>query len=202
MKRFFTILATIMFASATIAPASAQTKGDWSIKGGVGWLSLPDFVGALVAGLGSIDTTEGTKHKELTLLLNPNVEILYGCNDRFAVGLSASAGFIMSQSVIEATGVVNKQATAFYPTLCVAAKTTYFRRGQFSMYGSWGLGVSAMVIEQSGADVENNGPNTALTPMGNLYPLSFSYGSSRTGGFAEVGWGAKGIVNVGIYHVF
>ncbi|MBE6201134.1 MAG: hypothetical protein E7134_02975 [Rikenellaceae bacterium] len=201
MKRIFTLLAAILLAVATITPASAQAKGEWNIKGGIGWVSTPDFVGALIAGLGSIDTTEGTSHKELTTLLNPNVEILYGVNDKWAWGCSLSAGYILSQSVFDDTGVVNKSASAFYPTLCLAAQTTYFRRGQFAMYGSWGFGVMAMVIEQKGTDVTADGPNIAFAPMGNVYPLSFSYGG-RTGGFAEIGWGAKGIVNLGIYHNF
>ena len=201
MKRFFTILATLAVASATITPASAQVKGEWSIKGGIGWYSLPDIVGVLIAGFGSIDTTEGTSSQAFAPLLNPNVEFHYGFNDWFALGGSLTTGLTSAKSIITNTGTVNKSVFALYPTLCVNAITTYFRSGKFSMYGSWGVGVMGLFSRQTGTDISDSSLQFGIVPMGNIYPLSFTYGG-RTGGFAELGWGAKGFVNLGVYHVF
>lgn len=201
MKRLFTFFATILVAVATIAPVSAQERGEWSIRGGVGWFSLPDFVGALVVGLGSIDGTEGTTSHDFVPMLNPNVELLYGCNNWLSVGGTLSVGYASATSKFDDTGAVNKQAWALYPSLGVAAKTRYFQSGKFSMYGSWSLGVIVLMSEQSGAEITERGVNTAAVVMGNAYPLCFSYGGD-TGGFLEAGWGFKGIVNLGVYHNF
>lgn len=201
MKRFFTFLTTILFAAATITPASAQTKGEWDIKGGLGWFSVPDVMGALIAGLGTaFGNPEGSQREDFVPLLNPNIELHYGINNWFALGGSLSVGYSSAKSV-EAGGSVNKSATALYPSLMVSAKTTYLRSGAFSMYGSWGIGIMALMAEQWSVDGSDNNNNFAIAPMGNLYPLGLSYGG-RTGGFLEAGWGAKGFVNVGIYHVF
>ena len=69
------------------------------------------------------------------------------------------------------------------------------------MYGSWGVGAMGFFIDQWTADGSNNINSAAITIMANAYPLCFSYGG-RTGGFAELGLGAKGVLNVGIYHAF
>ena len=201
MKRFFTILATLAVASATITPASAQVKGEWSIKGGIGWYSLPDIVGVLIAGFGSIDTTEGTSSQAFAPLLNPNVEFHYGFNDWFALGGSLTTGLTSAKSTFEDSGATNKSVFALYPTLCVNAITTYFRSGKFSMYVSWGVGIMGLFSRQTGTDISDSSLQFGIVPMGNIYPLSFTYGG-RTGGFAELGWGAKGFVNLGVYHVF
>lgn len=202
MKRFFSIVAVALLSLATLTPASAQRRGEWMIKGGLGELSLPDIVGVLATGLSvSFDSTEGTETKEFAPLLNPNVEILYGINNWFALGASVSAGYCSAKSVFVNTGGTNKSSKAFYPSLQLCAKTTYFRSGRFSMYGSWGVGAMGFFVDQWTADGSNNLNSDAITIMGNAYPLCFSYGG-RTGGFAELGWGAKGFVNVGIYHAF
>lgn len=202
MKRFFAFLTTILFAVATIAPASAQTKGEWSIKGGVGWYSVPDVIGALVAGLSTaFGNPEGTERQDFILLLNPNVEAHYGINDWLALGGSLTVGYSSAKSVFTDTGSVYQSASALYPSLMFSAKTQYFRSGAFAMYGSWGVGAMALAAKQWSADGNTSNNNFAVAPMGNIYPLCFSYGG-LTGGFVELGWGAKGFANVGVYCAF
>lgn len=202
MKRIFAFLTTLLFVFATIAPASAQQRGEWSIKGGVGWYSVPDVIGALVAGLSTaFGNPEGAESQGLILLLNPNIEAHYGINDWLALGGSLSVGYSSAKVVLTDTGAVNKSASAFYPSLVFSAKTQYLRSGAFTMYGSWGVGAMALAAKQWSADGSNNNNSFGIMPMGNFYPLCFSYGG-RTGGFAEFGWGAKGFANVGVYHVF
>lgn len=202
MKRIFSIVAVALLGLATLTPASAQQRGEWSIKGGLGWFSAPDLVGVLATGLSvSFDNTEGTETDEFAPLLNPNIEVLYGINNWFALGGSLSLGYCSAESEFVATDAINKSSKAFYPSLQLCAKTTYFRSGRFSMYGSWGVGAMGFFIDQWTADGSNNINSGAVTIMGNAYPVCFSYGG-RTGGFAELGWGAKGFVNVGIYRAF
>ena len=202
MKRFFSIVAVALLSLATLTPANAQRRGEWAIKGGIGELSLPDIVGVLATGLSvSFDNTEETATKDFAPLLNPNVEILYGVNNWLALGASLSAGYCTAKSEFIDSGAINKESSAFYPSLQFCAKTTYFRSRGFSMYGSWGVGAMGFFVDQWTADGSNNINSAAITIMGNAYPLCFSYGG-RTGGFAELGLGAKGVLNVGIYHAF
>lgn len=199
MKRFFI---TLMMASVMLGlscPVVAQARGEWSVKGGIGWYSIPDFVGALMVGLGSIDTTEGTTSHSFVPLLNPNVEVHYGINDWLSLGGSLTVGYASAKSTFDDTGVLNKSIVAIYPTLCFSAQTRYFSSGKFSMYGSWGVGAMMLVGNQVTEDSTNN--QFGIAPMGNAYPLCFSYGGDL-GGFLEAGWGAKGLVNIGIYRNF
>ena len=199
MKRFFI---TLMMASVMLGlscPVVAQARGEWSVKGGIGWYSIPDFVGALMVGLGSIDTTEGTTSHSFVPLLNPNVEVHYGINDWLSLGGSLTVGYASAKSTFDNTGVLNKSIVAIYPTLCFSAQTRYFSSGKFSMYGSWGVGAMMLVGNQITDNSSNN--QFGIAPMGNAYPLCFSYGGDL-GGFLEAGWGAKGLVNIGIYRNF
>lgn len=199
MKRFFI---TLMMASVMLGlscPVVAQARGEWSVKGGIGWYSIPDFVGALMVGLGSIDTTEGTTSHSFVPLLNPNVEVHYGINDWLSLGGSLTVGYASAKSTFDDTGVLNKSIVAIYPTLGFSAQTRYFSSGKFSMYGSWGVGAMMLVGNQITDNSSNN--QFGIAPMGNAYPLCFSYGGDL-GGFLEAGWGAKGLVNIGIYRNF
>lgn len=197
MKRFFTVLMIAAVVLGASQPLMAQQKGEWNVKVGAGWFSAPDFVGLLVAGLGSIDTTEGTSSQEFIPLINPNVEVLYGVSDWCSLGGSMAMGYSAAKSVFDVTGEVNRSSSAFYNTLCLSAQTRYFRRGNFAMYGSWGVGLCALYAMQRSADGNTNNNNFAATFMANAYPLCFEMGE-KVSCFVEVGWGAKGIVNVGV----
>lgn len=199
MKRFFMLAGLAAALALSIQRVEAQEKGEWSVKIGVGELSLPDVVGSLVAGLGSIDTTEGTENEDFVTLLNPNVEAHYGINDWLSVGGSFALGYASAKSVFEETQVVNKSAKVIYPTLAVVADTRYFVSNNFAMYGSWGLGAMGLYLQQRGEGTGGNNDGFAVSLMGNIYPLCFSFGKqNRVAGFVEVGWGAKGICNIGI----
>lgn len=199
MKRF---LAFLMMAGVMLGASQsvvAQQRGEWSVKGGVGWFSLPDVVGGLLVGFGSIDSTNGVVISSFVPMFNPNIEVQYAVNDWLALGGSVAVGYASAKSVFSETGVVNKSVEALYPTLCFAAQTRYFSMGKFSMYGSWGAGVMMLISSQKTPEENNN--QVGVIPMVNLYPLSLSYGGDL-GGFLEAGWGAKGFVNLGVYYNF
>ena len=187
----------LVLATTAITPAKAQAKGEWSIKGGVGFLSLPDLVLGLAVGLGSIDDTEGVVREDFTPMLDPTLEFHYGVNNWLSLGGSATIGYLSAQTVLGNTGAVNKSIECFYNTLCVSAISRYFTAGKFSMYGSWGVG--AMVVSTVQTSRSNGSSSQfAGTLMANAYPLCFSVGDS-IGGYCELGWGAKGFVNAGMF---
>lgn len=196
MKRLFTFLMIAALTLGTSQRLVAQ-DGKWSTKVGAGWFSVPDFVGALVAGLGSMDTTEGTTSHDFIPLINPNIELVHGVNDWLSLGGYLSVGYASAESRFEATGTVNKSTEAFYPTLLFSAETRYFTSGLFSMYGSWGVGAMALFSQQLFEGDTNT--QFAVTPMANVYPLGFAFEVNHSlAAFLEIGWGAKGFFNVGV----
>lgn len=199
MKRFFTVLMVGVLMLGVSQPVAAQESGRWRANVGVGWFSLPDFVGMLIAGLGTIDTTEGTSTQDFIPLLNPNLGVLCGVNDWFAVGGSMSIGYAAATSHFDDTGVVSRRTRALYLTLTLDAKARYVAWNNLSLYGS--VGVGAMALSSNQFYDGSNHPNLQFAPMCNLYPLCLSIGN-ETGGFVEFGWGSKGFVNIGGYFSF
>ena len=195
MKRFLMILlAAAMVLSTTTA--TAQQRGDWHVRGSAGVLSLPDIFGVIVVGFGSIDSNENVERHEFIPLTSPTVEVNYWLNDKVALGGSLSVGCAASWSKFTDSGQTSRSVSAVYPTLCLSAQTRYFRKGNVMMYGSWGVGAMTVVVNQY--DVDNGGRETSLgaSLMGNIYPVCFQFGQGK-GLFVELGWGAKGVVNVG-----
>lgn len=199
MKRVFCILAVAALVMGAPQKAVAQERGELSVRGGVGYFSLPDFVAALATGLGTMAGDEGTVHQSFVTMLNPNIGLYYGVNDWLSLGGSATLGYSSAKRVYESSGTVEKSVRVVYPSLFVGAQTKYFTSGKFSLYGTWGVGAMALFSEQMSDSSKSS--NFALSFMADVYPLSLSYGGDL-GGFLEAGWGSRGFVNVGIYRNF
>lgn len=212
MKRFFTFLAATAMSVATIFPAKAQLGDGWSIKAGAGWFSIPDVVGLLLAGFGAIDTEEGTSNKSFVPMVSPSVELHYQFNDWFALGGSLAVGYAQNKSVFDSSNIVNKEIWTLYPTLCVNALTNYYQNDEFTLYGSWGVGVMVLFCQQRGESITDKSVKCQSAFMGNCYPLGLAFdlrplfgGSESNGRTAltlEAGWGAKGIASLGLCHNF
>lgn len=196
MKRFFAILAAGAMLLAATTTATAQQRGDWQVRGGAGVLSLPDVFGVIVVGFGSIDTSENVTSHEFVPLTSPTIEVNYWLGDKVALGGSLSVGYAAAWSTFNDSGKDSRRVSALYPTLCLSAQTRYFRKGNFMMYGSWGVGAMTMVVNQYNSDEGQNNSSLGFSMMGNLYPLGFQFGHDKAF-FVELGWGAKGTLNVG-----
>lgn len=190
------MLAGTMLLAAAPQTATAQQKGDWQVKGSAGVLSLPDIVSIMIVGFGSIDTNENVERGEFVPITSLSAEANYWFSEKFAVGGSLTVGHASAWSNFTDTGALSRSISATYPTLCVNATTRYFRKGDFMMYGLWGVGAMGIMARQYDSDNGLRNLEFAAAPMGNLYPLCLQYGQ-RNGLFVEVGWGARGIVNIG-----
>lgn len=201
MKRILVTLMALAVGAASLTPAVAQTQpGDWQARVGAGFFSVPDYVGLILVAFGSIDTNENISHKDFVPLTSINADFNYQKNAWFSWGGKLSFGCAMASSHFNDTGATSRSVTVAYPTLLVGAKTRYFRSGIFEMYGSWGAGATLLVMDQYTSDSEPNF-QMRLFPMADLYPVSFSLGR-KNGFFAEIGWGSKGMVNMGGYFSF
>lgn len=217
MKKTLAVLLLLATALSATSEARAQASLSdanrdfprWEVRGGVGWLSLFDFVGALGTGFGSIDfgTNDDngitTRREGWNALLNPNLDLYYNLTPRFSVGVSATVGHISSKLVYVTGGSgVRKSSSFTYPSLLVGLKWLYARLEDnlWSIYGTAGVGASLMCVKNVDTAGEVNN-TTQFSPMVNFYPLGVSFGTSR-GLFAEVGFGARGVINMGGFFSF
>lgn len=202
MKRLVAIFAVVVLSMTTVLPASAQeyqlprqtyeTRADI----GVGWVSIPDVVGILVTGLGSLDFEGDTFVTSFTPCTNPSIEVMRYKNEWFSYGLSVTIG--LAEGTIEAeTGVVKKQTKCFYPTLSFVAETRYFKDENFALYGSWGVGASFYMVRQKYTNGYGDSTfDVAVLPCVDIYPLCARWGE-QIGVYAALGAGSKGGLNVG-----
>lgn len=194
MKRVFCILAVVGLLLGGSQSASAQKRGEFLVKGGVGYLSIFDLFGSLLVGLGTISGDKESNSESFVPMLNPNLSVYWGVTDKMAVGASLSFGYSSGRVVTE-TGAVSRSMKVIYPSLCFDVYTTYYRSGKFSFYGMYGAGPMLYMVEQTDEGVTTR--EYKLFPAGQCYPIGFSYGG-KISGFIEGGWGAKGLVNAGI----
>ena len=196
MKRILTILLAGAMVLAATTTATAQQRGDWQVRGSAGVMSMPDVLGVIVVGFGSIDTSENVERHKFIPLTSPTVEVNCWLNDKVALGGSLSVGCAASWSKFTDSGQTSRSVSAVYPSICLSAQTRYFRNGNFMMYGSWGVGAMTMVVNQYDSDEGQNNSSLGFSLMGNIYPVCFQFGQDK-GLFVELGWGAKGSLNVG-----
>lgn len=217
MKRTLAVLLLVAGVLSATCEVRAQeyssgTSDDfprWEIRGGVGWFSVFDFVGALGTAFSSIDPGANddngitTRREGWEALLNPNVEVFYNFTPRLSVGMSATVGHISSRLVYVTGGSgVRKSCALTYPSLLVGFRGVYWRTPDnlWSIYGTVGVGGSLMYVKN--VDTEGQvSTSSQLAMMANFYPLGVSFGTSR-GLFAEVGWGAQGFINMGGFFSF
>ena len=199
MKRLYVLLMAALILSASSISISAQEKGTLRFHYSLGLLSLPDYLGAVIVGLGSIDTSDGVSSHSFLPLANLNAGLEYHFNEKVSLGATLSLSGSSAWTTIDANGEINRKIAGFYPSLCVSSTTRYFKHNLFSMYGHWGVGASFYMISQYfRTETPPSSFNGAVTPAGNIYPLCFSWG--RKAGFnLECGWGSKGFVNIGGY---
>lgn len=201
MKRLHVCLLAVLVALASIFPANAQEKGSLRLNYGVGGLSFTDYIGLLLIGLGSIDTSEGVTQHSFTPLTNPYVGLEYHLNPRVSLGGTLAFGGGAAWTKHQEDASLSKTATCIYPTLLLSASTQYFRNENFAMYGNWGMGASLYCFTQSDKNSSTNNSGLAVIPNANIYPLCFSFGK-QAGFNVELGWGAKGLLCVGGYWTF
>ena len=204
MKRFFTFFAVVVLSLMTILPASAQdyslpqTTYNKRVHIGVGALSVHDIFGILIAGLSSLEFDEGSNATAITPCTNPSFEMLWNNDHWFSYGFSFAFG-CASGSVETAEGFVKKRTNVFYPTIGFVAETRYYQNNGFALYGSWGLDATIYAVEQNYFDGSaSSSLDAAIYPCLDVYPLCFRSGE-KLGIYAEVGWGSRGVANVGAF---
>ncbi|MDR0811548.1 MAG: hypothetical protein LBN23_04685 [Paludibacter sp.] len=129
----------------------------------------------------------------------------YNISDRFAVGATALYG----QSNYNAYDVNNLEQRVFmgkgvtsFTTIAAEAKLNYYSNDILSLYGFLGAGATLWnyKYEKKAGSTEPEPVKIAPATMFNFQvtPFGISVGK-KVGGFAEVGFGYKGLAAVGIF---
>lgn len=163
-----TLLALAAVASAAFA-ANAQTE-----------LSLS--YGAYTQ-MDCMDMTDGAKANTAWGAVNAGVNFRVGNN--FWLGPSYT---FSSASFKHADG------NAYYHVIMLNGRYNYYRRGDLTMYAKAGIGVDITHRSFNDGDYTDNKAYCAfqLTPIGAAYSLS-----RQVDMFAELGFGAQGLLQVG-----
>ncbi|MDR2840120.1 MAG: hypothetical protein LBV75_02485, partial [Paludibacter sp.] len=125
----------------------------------------------------------------------------YTLGSRFGLGATIAAGTEHSDFEQSGTGVSFKgKKNSFIGTLAGEASFNYVNSQNFKLYGLAGIGGTFINLERKydNGDIKTDGkiiPDFQITPIGLKFGNNF-------GGFAELGFGYKGLVNIGFFARF
>jgi len=186
----------VLFVVATITPVSAQEKGTSEFKAGYGIITSTQTIYDIVEifemafTLGSITYTDEKSSGAIHLCYN------YSVSDKFTVGAVVAYEQINS-NVSSGNDAIGKMKSKFY-TVAIESAFHYMQKENMNLYSGIGLGYSFgnMNFESSSTQEDSfsdnaNMPNFHITGIGIRFGKTF-------GGFAEAGFGYKGVINAGI----
>ncbi len=193
------IVAAIVFSTLSIATTHAQERHDirlsWNIgaRGNYGLASHTSL-----SYIGDLDNSIYEPQAGKTLWLNASLDYGYRVNEWFSIGgsLAWSAGIcnLYDNQTLERWDTIHVN----YISLMPIARFTWLRRDIVELYSSLG----------ATAGIEHwvhylNGKHHTYRPYlsYDIKPIGISVGR-RWYGFMEAGYGARGIVNIGVGHRF
>ncbi|MCE7043358.1 hypothetical protein [Dyadobacter sp. CY312] len=117
----------------------------------------------------------------------------YQLRSKFSIGLTGAvtAGEAYRQYLFESPSNYQDRSVL----IAFETKFIYMNKSRLSMYSLAGLG--SMLRYEKDLEKPETRPRTLLRPTGQITPFGIRYGKN-TGAFAELGWGYKGILNLGV----
>jgi len=122
-----------------------------------------------------------------------SVSYRYQLRSKFSIGLTGAvtAGESYRQYLFESPSNYQDRSVL----IAFETKFIYMNKSRLSMYSLAGLG--SMLRYEKDLEKPETRTRTLLRPTGQLTPFGIRYGKN-TGAFAELGWGYKGILNLGV----
>ena len=111
--------------------------------------------------------------------------------------VSLGAALVMANGVAYRSYLFESRSRYEHTSFILAfeAKFTYIDKSLLSLYSIVGLG--GVFVNEKDLGKPYVEPRTFARPSGQLTPFGIRYGKDM-GAYAEIGWGYKGILNVGI----
>ncbi|MDR0908018.1 MAG: hypothetical protein LBM63_05390 [Rikenellaceae bacterium] len=200
MKKFF--LLTLLVAIATSVAAQQQVQPRNAVvyhhefSASAGLASTQDFVLTAAPTVTAILTMAGYNEDNFRYGGNYTLAYKYRFGKVASLGATYSIGNL-SSDIYALDMLWGKQRSVFH-TLAVECDLRYLTRKAVTLYST--IGVGATIYARSA--VENGGETEKISvalPNAQLTLIGAKIGSHRAGGLVELGFGYKGIVNVGGY---
>lgn len=201
MKKMKTIkMLSVLLILSCMHPLMAQEKGSSEFSLGYGLATSTQFVYDIGDMWGSIFTLGNVTYDREKSSGAIHLGYKYSIGNKFTLG----AVFVYEQvnnDVKSGNDLLGKNVNRFY-TLALESDFRYISKEKFQMYSGLGLGYTfgnqdfeASAATEQDADYQVHLINFQITGIGVRVGKSF-------GGFAELGFGYKGIINLGISYQF
>lgn len=191
------ILFTVLFTAASILSAKAQ-EHQFSV--GVGGLSTNSFADILINVAKSVVgdmVGSDAKLENQRAVGEFRVGYAYYPIERVSVG--ATASFLQTTSDAVSEGSVTGDYSSTYLTFAAEGTYTYLTRNNIRLYGLLGAGLTNLNSKYTtGGESQRESDPTNYFNF-HVSPIGITFGK-QFGGTAEVGFGYRGIISLGLYY--
>lgn len=195
MKKIVSIFLCIALMGNVAFAQTESKKGTTEIGISYGTMTFPQMVYVMGSVLGITVSLGHFTLENMALYGAPALMAYHYVGDRVAVGgdvafdIMTADQYNGSDENKEYAGSFNMLATSLMP----GVKIDWFDKGKFAMYSKANIGASIY----SWADTK---PDVLFAAQ--LSPVCMEFGANSIRGFAEIGFGCRGIVNVGVKKSF
>lgn len=199
MKKLFSLLCIICISAATVLAQNTYQKNEFRIGFSdaipltIGDALLHGFTSALTSGIAGY--SKDTKNDKSSGMWGLGYK--YHVNNRFSAGLELS--YLTSSKDInfkKADDEYNVHRKSAFFLVLPTAQYHYLNREKLQLYGNIGVGLLNYTIKEEknkgGETFDENYTSFAFQ----VNPIGLRVGQ-RFAGFAELGFGFKGIINIG-----
>ena len=171
-----------------------QSYGNNELQVSIGMLNTSNIIWNF-SDLFADEMIPGTTWENTMVSTTYNIAYRYFLSDRVGVGACVAFGTEQSDGVVNAT--LDGHLHRFNTTLAGEFKYNYMNYGYFKLYGLAGAGV--LYLHQSYAPLSRPKEDNSICYFDfQLSPVGVKVGTTF-GGFAELGFGYRGVLNVGVY---
>lgn len=191
MKKISAILiALLLVATAASGGNVLEKKGNSEVSVSYGQFTLTQFAFTTASVLGIVISGGNLTFDNFVLAGQVSAEYYYYLGNVIAVGATLTNDFMKADSYNSA-GAYQGKFDADFLSLMPGVKASWFNHQKFGMYSKLNVGVSALVSSEF---------NVSLALQ--LSPVCCEFGGANLRGFAELGVGDCGIINLGIKYCF
>lgn len=205
MKRTILLVCAVVVAAwagaQEVAPQQSQAakSNPWTLNLSVN-LSAWQQLG-MYEDWGFKDVVPGgtTSHDLDYIDLMASIDLTRHVVDWFSLGMRTTIGY-RSYACYDSRGASLGTVRQLPITIVLAGKATYYKGRAFELYGNYGLG-ACFGLNVTDYYWRPRFGAYLYDLFGEFYPVCMNFGHKR-GLFAELGFGSKGIANVGFFTTF
>lgn len=194
MKKYLCVI--LILAIGVITPVMAQEKGTGEFKAGYGIVTSTQTMYDIVEIFEMVFTLGSISYPNEKSIGAINLGYNYSVSDRFTLGAAFAYEQIKSD-VNSGNDDIGNMKSTFY-TVALESAFHYMQRDRMNLYSGLGIGYSFgnMDFESTSSDEDSFSDKANMVNF-HITGIGIRFGG-KFGGFAEAGFGYKGIVNAGI----